>query len=148
MQRLPPATQPVLFSCAPDRASVALAAGRRQDALRLLEQARIDRDWWLCWIEVDPRWDPLREESRFKKLLPRREPATRSKFGFIYAMAACAAILIAGCLLWWIAKPRPLPFGNVKFTKVTTNGTAESAAISPDGNSVVYAARDVSGLTI
>ncbi len=131
-----------------DRASAALAVGGRQEALRLLEQARIDRDWWACWIEVDPRWDPLRSESRFKKLLPAREPATRSEFSFIYALAACAVILVAGSALWWIAKPRPLPFANVKFTKVTTNGTAESAAISPDGNSVVFAARDISGMSV
>jgi eukaryotic-like serine/threonine-protein kinase len=131
-----------------DRASIALAAGQRQEALRLLEQAQADRDWWLCWIEVDPRWDPLRGEARFKKLLPRRGSATRSKFNFLYAATACAAIMIAGCLIWWMARPRKLPFANVKFTKVTTNGTAESAIISPDGRFVVYTARDGSGLAI
>ncbi len=131
-----------------DRASAALATGHRKEALRLLEQARLDRDWWLCWIEVDPRWDPLRDEPRFKRLLPHRGSVTRSKFNFNYAAAMCAALIVAGCLIWWIAKPRPLPFAEVKFTKVTTNGTAENAILSPDGKSVVYAARDASGLTM
>jgi serine/threonine protein kinase/Tol biopolymer transport system component/tetratricopeptide (TPR) repeat protein len=130
-----------------DRASVALAAGQKQQAIDLLERAHADRDWWLCWIEVDPRWDALRNEPRFKKLLPRRESAT-PKIRLPYVAAACAAIVVAVLIVWWIAKPRILPFANVKFTKLTTNGTADAAIISPDGKSVVYASRDASGMAL
>ncbi|HEX4771701.1 MAG TPA: protein kinase [Bryobacteraceae bacterium] len=133
-----------------DRASIALAAGNTSEALSFLEQARADRDWWFCWIEVDPRWDPVRKEPRFKKLLPRRQSETRSKFNLVYATAVCALILAAVGLgwWWWILRTPAAPFANVKFTKLTTNGTAESAVISPDGRSVVYSTRDISGMAI
>jgi TolB protein len=42
----------------------------------------------------------------------------------------------------------PLPFANVKFTKLTSNGTAETAVISPDGKVVVYAAKDAEGMAL
>ena len=43
-----------------DRAAAFLAAGQAQDALRCLEQAAADHDWWVSWLAVDPRWDRLR----------------------------------------------------------------------------------------
>lgn len=131
-----------------DRASAALSLGRRNEALQLLEQGRADRDWWLSWIEVDPRWDALRNESQFKKLLPRRTPAVRSKFSWAYAVAASVFIALALGLLWFSTRPRALPFANVNFTKLTTNGTAESAILSPDGKTVVYATNDFGDMAI
>jgi Tol biopolymer transport system component/TolB-like protein/Tfp pilus assembly protein PilF len=131
-----------------DRASVALAAGLPQQAIQLLETARTDRDWWVCWIEVDPRWDPIRKEPRFKKLLPQREVTTPKRFSGAYAAAACGLLAAALLITWWISRRPSLPFANVKFTKLTSNGTAESAVISPDGKSVVYATRDINGLTL
>ncbi|MBV9612122.1 MAG: protein kinase, partial [Acidobacteriaceae bacterium] len=41
-----------------DRATAFLAIGDTQNALRYLEQAFADRDWWVCWVAVEPRWDP------------------------------------------------------------------------------------------
>ncbi|MBV8832011.1 MAG: protein kinase, partial [Acidobacteriaceae bacterium] len=131
-----------------DRASAALAAGQRNEAIALLEQARADRDWWFCWIEVDPRWDPLRKESRFRRLLPRRAPPRREKWAIAYAAAACLLIVVVAGLVWLVTRPGILPFANVKFTKLTTNGTAERAAISPDGKAVVYAMRESHGTAI
>jgi serine/threonine protein kinase/Tol biopolymer transport system component/tetratricopeptide (TPR) repeat protein len=131
-----------------DRASAALAVGQTQQALHHLEQARDGRDWWFCWIEVDPRWDPLRNEARFKKLLPKRGSPAGPRFAPVYAAVACALILIAVCAAWWMARRPALPFTNVKFTKLTTNGTAESAAVSPDGQAVVYAAKEPAGMAI
>jgi eukaryotic-like serine/threonine-protein kinase len=131
-----------------DRASAALAVGQTQQALHHLEQAREDRDWWFCWLEVDPRWDPVRHEARFKKLLPQRGSPTRSRYAFTYTAVACALLVIAVCAAWWIARRPVPPFTSVKFTKLTTNGTAETAAISPDGKSVVYAANEPGGMSI
>ncbi len=131
-----------------DRASAALAVGDTQQALRHLEQARVDRDWWLCWIEVDPRWDPLRREARFKKLLPKRQSVSRKKPVFTLIAAACAAIAIVAALTWWLMRRQPAPFTNVRTTKLTANGIADSAAISPDGKTVVYAAQDGGAMAI
>ena len=137
-----------MYVSAYDRASTALAVGQKGDAIRLLEQARTDRDWWFCWIEVDPRWDALRKDARFRKLLPRRAAPKRDRSAIAYVAAACALILIALGIIWWVTRPRVLPFGNVKFTKLTTNGTAESAVISPDGKTLVYAARESGDVAI
>jgi serine/threonine protein kinase/Tol biopolymer transport system component/tetratricopeptide (TPR) repeat protein len=131
-----------------DRASAALATGNLDDSIRFLEQARTDRDWWFCWIGVDPRWDPLRNDPRFKKLLPQRLKPSRKISMLAYAAVACALILVAFSLTWLVMRPRTLPFGSVKLTKLTTNGTAQSAVISPDGKTVVYAARESGDIAI
>jgi len=57
-----------------DRAAAFLAAGQAQDALRCLEQAAGDHDWWVSWLAVDPRWDRLRGEARFKRLVAKGQP--------------------------------------------------------------------------
>jgi len=43
--------------------------GDRTSALELLLRARAERDVWLTWLGVDPRFDSLRRESRFRELL-------------------------------------------------------------------------------
>ncbi len=131
-----------------DRASAALALGQKQQALQHLEQARADRDWWLCWIEVDPRWDPLRGEARFRKLLPRREPKKTLRHRYVYAAAVAAAVLVALLVLWRVNQREPAPFANVRIAKLTSNGTAESAVISPDARTVVFTSQDAGSTSI
>jgi eukaryotic-like serine/threonine-protein kinase len=131
-----------------DRASAALAVGQIHRALQHLEQARADRDWWLCWIEVDPRWDPLRRESRFKRLLPKRGQKNRARPVLQYVAGICAVVVVVLGLAWLFSRRAPVPFANIRLTKLTSNGTAESAAISPDGKAVVFAAHDGDGLTL
>jgi DNA-binding winged helix-turn-helix (wHTH) protein/Flp pilus assembly protein TadD len=46
-----------------------VALGEYAPALDLLEQAQQDRDVWLVWLKVEPRFDPLRGNPRFKALL-------------------------------------------------------------------------------
>jgi serine/threonine protein kinase/Tol biopolymer transport system component/tetratricopeptide (TPR) repeat protein len=132
-----------------DRATAALAVGDSKSALRLLKQSKADRDWWFCWTEVDPRWDALRKDVRFSKLLPQRGPR---KFGgqnvALSIAAACLVLVASFVLIWRLTHAGVLPFASVKFTKLTTNGTADTAAISPDGKTVVYAARDSGDLAI
>ena len=119
-----------------DRATALLAAGQTQECLRCLEQALADRDWWISWLAVDPRWDSLRGEPRFKRLVAQSQPQTSIRRARIsYAgWAAVAALLALFCFgLWWIAahSRAPVPFSDLKFTKLTSNGTADSAIISP-----------------
>jgi len=43
--------------------------GDRAHALKLLDRACADRDVWLTWLGVEPRFDALRTEPRFQELL-------------------------------------------------------------------------------
>lgn len=45
--------------------------GENEQAMNWLEKALQDRVHWLVWIRLDPRWDPLRDEPRFKKIVSR-----------------------------------------------------------------------------
>lgn len=50
-------------------AAVHVALGERGQPFDWLEQARRERDRWLGWIAVDPRFDALRDDRRFQVLL-------------------------------------------------------------------------------
>jgi tetratricopeptide (TPR) repeat protein len=52
-------------------ASVYLRLGDRETALALLEKAYSEHDWALLWINVTPRFDPLRSEPRFQAIVSR-----------------------------------------------------------------------------
>ncbi len=54
-----------------DLAIVYLALGEKQQALDWLEKAYEDRNWYMPWLKVDPRFDPLRSDPRFRELLRR-----------------------------------------------------------------------------
>jgi Tol biopolymer transport system component/TolB-like protein/Tfp pilus assembly protein PilF len=127
-----------------DRAAAFLATGQTQDALYWLEQASTDRDWWITWLAVDPRWDSVRKEPRFKELIQNTHAETkpqrhRVSYAGWAAIAALLALVCAGA--WWTAsRSRPTPFSDPKFTKLTSNGMADSATMSPDGKTLVYTA--------
>ncbi|HEX6864019.1 MAG TPA: hypothetical protein VF414_14420, partial [Thermoanaerobaculia bacterium] len=52
-------------------ALVHAALGERDEALALLEDAWARRSPWMALLRVEPGFDPLREEPRFKLLLSR-----------------------------------------------------------------------------
>jgi tetratricopeptide (TPR) repeat protein len=45
--------------------------GEKNQALNWLDKALDDRSHWLVWIRLDPRWDPIRDEPRFKRIVSR-----------------------------------------------------------------------------
>lgn len=139
-----------------DRAAAFLAAGAKEEALRCLEKALDERDWWVCWIGVDPRWDQLRNEARFARLVGLTQPAKaedtitatatsgaprpmRSRVARL-AAAGLLLIFLLGGFFWWSTHLRQPPFSALKFTKLTMNGIADAAVISPDGKTVTYTA--------
>jgi Tol biopolymer transport system component len=133
-----------------------LACGERDLALDCLERAWRDRDWWVLWLGVGPAWDELRGNPRFVKLLlqapaelraqavspPAPEPLTPRK-RMRWRIAIAAAVLLAsvsGVLLYRGLQPESVPFQEAGITRLTANGAALCAAISPDGRFVAYAA--------
>jgi len=52
-----------------DRAKLALALGDHDGAFRALEQARAERRGWLVYLRVEPLFDPIRGDARFRELL-------------------------------------------------------------------------------
>jgi serine/threonine-protein kinase len=54
-----------------DLAVASLALGEKEQALDWLEKGYEDRNWWMPWLKVEPRFDPLRSEPRFQGLVRR-----------------------------------------------------------------------------
>jgi serine/threonine protein kinase/tetratricopeptide (TPR) repeat protein len=50
--------------------------GERETAFRWLDEAIAERGYWTLWLGVDPRFDSLREDSRFAERLARVESAS------------------------------------------------------------------------
>jgi Tol biopolymer transport system component/tetratricopeptide (TPR) repeat protein len=144
------------------RASTQLAAGNVDACLRLLRQAFVERDWMTSWLGVAPEWDAIRSDDRFRHLLAgeiavnaedacktdtRKEPLKRSRVLTLALALFAVAVSIAVAWLWRFSSARA-PFQEIQITKITSNGTALTAAISPDGNSVAYAAKENGELVI
>lgn len=134
-----------------DLASAAVAAGDPAEALKELEGACSERDWWICWLGVDPRWDPLRTHRGFDSLIRQAQPfradapqgrrsVRRDPLGWAI-LAGSLALGLAGAIFSWNQHAsRSAPFANPHFSKLTGDGTAQIAEISPDGHWVAYAA--------
>src|SRR5260370_19142888 len=50
---------------------IQLGLGERNQAIASLEQGYTNRDQWMMYLKVDPGWDDLRSDPRFKDLLRR-----------------------------------------------------------------------------
>lgn len=44
--------------------------GHRDEALTWLAKAKAERSPWMVWAAVEPRWDPYREDPRFRGAMP------------------------------------------------------------------------------
>lgn len=54
-----------------DQAKLDLALGRYDAAFDKVERCITERRGWVAYLRVDPMWDPVREDERFKALLRR-----------------------------------------------------------------------------
>jgi hypothetical protein len=48
-----------------------LALGERDRAMELLEKGCEDHSWWMIFLKMDPRFDDLRADARFQRLMAR-----------------------------------------------------------------------------
>ncbi|HWB98524.1 MAG TPA: hypothetical protein VG672_17560, partial [Bryobacteraceae bacterium] len=109
--------------------------------------------------------DKLRGQAQFERLLRDRRASTRDAVQTAEAVAApplrkqkprrrfwwtAAAILAAvlGVVAYYWFRPLPRPFQGVRVSRITTNGIAESAVISPDGALVAYTVRNQGSATV
>jgi hypothetical protein len=53
------------------KAIIYTAKNDREQALRSLEDAQKQEDWFMLWLKVTPEFDPLRDDVRFQKLVER-----------------------------------------------------------------------------
>jgi DNA-binding winged helix-turn-helix (wHTH) protein/TolB-like protein/Flp pilus assembly protein TadD len=51
-----------------DVAVIYVGLGDKESALEWLRRAYDEHSYWLSWLGVDPRWDPLRSDSRFREV--------------------------------------------------------------------------------
>ena len=54
-----------------DKAALYARLGRNGETFQALNQSYSEHDMWLVTLKVDPRWDTIRSEYRFKNLLKR-----------------------------------------------------------------------------
>ena len=54
-----------------DVAVIYVGLGDKEAALEWLRRADDEHSYWLSWLGVDPRWDPLRSDSRFRAIAQR-----------------------------------------------------------------------------
>ena len=52
-------------------AIVYVGLGDRPETFQELERAYAERSHWLVWLKLDPRWDSVRADPRFKDLVRR-----------------------------------------------------------------------------
>jgi DNA-binding winged helix-turn-helix (wHTH) protein/tetratricopeptide (TPR) repeat protein len=52
-------------------ATVCVGLGRADESIEFLEKAIECRDGWVTWLGVEPRFDPLRADTRFRDILRR-----------------------------------------------------------------------------
>jgi serine/threonine protein kinase/Tol biopolymer transport system component/tetratricopeptide (TPR) repeat protein len=141
-----------------------IACNEKEKALDQLERAWRDHDWWVVWLPVGPSWDPVRKSPRFQQLLalgdvasrswPEPPPAaslettetaapapahrpSKSRRSWMVAAAVLFVALAAAFLYRWM-RVEQVPFQRPQITKITTDGTAFRAAISPDGRFIAY----------
>lgn len=133
-----------------------LGLGRKEEALDCLERACRERDWWALFACTSPAWEPVHHTPRFLRLVEAQRAATRQTKGastrgrlgtarrarWITAgalvLAACALFIVYSAASHFSSRTRP--FETTRLAKITTNGTAARAVISPDGRYVAYVA--------
>jgi hypothetical protein len=59
-------------------ALVYTALGEKDEAFTWLDRAVEERSHWLVWLALDPRWNLLRADTRFRELLQRVGLADRA----------------------------------------------------------------------
>ena len=115
------------------------AAGRRKEAAALMRQAETDQDpWRILQRPSSPKGAPVSRTPPMQ---------ARSRWRWVPATALFAAGLLAGYVVLSQLSNRPAPFQTTRITKITTNGTANRAAISRDGRRVAYTSAE-SGRTV
>ena len=60
------------YIASPMIARVHLGLGEMDQAMEWLEKGFEERSYWMSFLKVDPVWDPLRKDPRFRSLLEKK----------------------------------------------------------------------------
>ena len=130
-----------------------LALGRHEEAVRLIEKAWNDHDWWTFFVSVSPAWDPVRDSPRFQRVVEAicaREapnavatkvlstPSRATMRTRRALLAAAVLVVLAACAVIFSLRSHIRPFETTRMSKITTNGTAVRGIISPAGHHIAY----------
>jgi Tol biopolymer transport system component/serine/threonine protein kinase/tetratricopeptide (TPR) repeat protein len=145
------------------------ALGDHDRAFERLRRSSENRDWWMLWLRVEPRLDPLRADPRFEALLQqvtptqtahpgpataesRRHAATTGESALSpdigarqlrWAALAIAAVALAALFLYLKTPPQPGTGSASRRAGLArlTNNTANDIMPdwSPDGRQIVFA---------
>ncbi|MEI9972835.1 MAG: hypothetical protein WDO73_12700 [Ignavibacteriota bacterium] len=136
-------------------ALVNLACGRRGEALRQLQRARRERDWWSMYAGAMPVWNELRGAPQFRRLTAPR-PGARNAGARAHQVVVLATSRAAcgrhrrhrsGRLVSPPGEHGASLSGCAHFAAYTT-GNAERAAIAPDGSIAAYVLRQEGWATV
>jgi len=53
------------------RAFIHIGIGEYDEAIKLLEQAYNENSWFLAFIQIEPWYDPIRDDPRFEEIMGR-----------------------------------------------------------------------------
>jgi serine/threonine protein kinase/Tol biopolymer transport system component/tetratricopeptide (TPR) repeat protein len=126
-----------------------LACGRHRDAVRQLQRATLEGDWWSIYLGSMAVWDPLRGHSGFARLVKRAATGVAPPQFRWTAIAAAALVLAVAALLAYsrFSVPAP-PLEGAAISRLTTNGISASAVLSPDGRDVAWTSREGGRLSV
>jgi Tol biopolymer transport system component/TolB-like protein/Flp pilus assembly protein TadD len=125
-------------------ALVHAAVGNRRDAMNCLKDAADAGDWWVLWSKVQPQFDRLHDLPPFRPLMQKLQLSTgdtapnESSRKWPWRILAAAVLIVMAAAAAFFLRPHRDPFDDYSITKVTTNGLATHAALSPDGRYVAY----------
>ena len=129
------------------------ALGDEDQCLTYLEKAVREGDLWVLWAGVDRRLASLRGKRRFEALLRHFAPGETDRVGeqkrgrkrlYVGVGAVLLCLAIAAGIGKLTQVPR-IPFLEPNISRLTTDGTAVHAAISPDGQYVAWAVKTDNG---
>jgi serine/threonine protein kinase/Tol biopolymer transport system component/tetratricopeptide (TPR) repeat protein len=124
-------------------AAIYSALGENENAIQELKRGIAKRDWWVLWIQTDPRLKPLRADKRMRSLIQNAAPKRTRHFLKPKALRsigiAAGVAALAASLAWYFGQSsRSLPFERTRVLRLTTDGDVLSAAISNDGKYLAY----------
>jgi len=118
------------------------ASEMRADLKRLRRDVSSGRSAMVKSVVVEDRYQSASDVVRDRQSsspAAATNPSVRKRGPFLLAGSiGIGLLLLAAALFFFLKKEEPAPFSRSKFTRITSNGKAINAGISPDGRYISY----------